>query len=103
MERVISLLPCSDITPTILGQYHYKVKVVSPWLCMTDITLCMLYHRVIYTGYINYISPFLGIICYRICQALWDWEWEWNWVGNENPVPGVPSLKSHQHIKRNGA
>ncbi len=43
MERVISLLPSSDITPTILGQYHYKVKVISPFAqlispCASDIT-----------------------------------------------------------------
>ena len=57
------------------GWYHFYLVVISPHhsraislqgksditLCRTDITLSRWYHQVIYTGYINYISPFLGI------------------------------------------
>ena len=45
-SRAISLQGKSDIT-----------------LSISDITLCRWYHQVKYTGYINYISPFLGILC----------------------------------------
>ena len=59
-SRAISLQGKSDIT-----------------LCRTDITLSRWYHQVIYTGYINYISPFLGIIldihsCISTEGCIWE-------------------------------